>query len=127
MTWPRRFIEMVNLEEIRNYCLSKPHVSEGFPFDEETIVFKVGGKMFALSDVNSFEGINLKCDPDRSVELQESYMGIRPGYHMNKKHWITVNCNADVSREEVYRLIDTSYALVWNGLPKKVRNELEMG
>jgi predicted DNA-binding protein (MmcQ/YjbR family) len=120
-------VPFMHIEELRSYCLSFPATAEGFPFDEQTLVFKVGGKMFALADVNSFESINLKCLPETGVELRERYAGITPGYHMNKKHWITVKCNADVSRELVLELIRSSYELVVNSLTKKVKHELALG
>jgi predicted DNA-binding protein (MmcQ/YjbR family) len=115
------------LEKFYEYCLRKPFVTEGFPFDESTLVLKVGSKMFALTDVDRFESVNLKCDPERSVELRESYFGIQPGYHMNKKHWNTVSVNSDVSIVLMKELIDLSYNLVFQSLTKKERNELEMG
>lgn len=115
------------LEEFYEYCLRKPFVTEGFPFDKSTLVLKVGSKMFALTDVDRFESVNLKCDPERSVELRESYFGIQPGYHMNKKHWNTVSVNSDVSIFLMKELIDISYNLVFQSLTKKERNELEMG
>jgi predicted DNA-binding protein (MmcQ/YjbR family) len=117
----------MTFEFYREYCLKKPFVSEGFPFDKSTHVLKVGGKMFALSDIDDFTGINLKADPERSIELRERYMGINPGWHMNKTHWNTVNTAEDVSDELLLELIDHSYQIVYHSLPKKVRNELEMG
>lgn len=115
------------LEEFYEYCNRKPFVSEGFPFDQSTLVLKVGSKMFALTDVDHFESVNLKCDPERSIELREFYFGIQPGYHMNKKHWNTVSANADVSDDLLKELIDISYNLVFQSLTKKERHELEMG
>lgn len=113
----------MNIEEFRNYCIKKPGVSEGFPFDQKTLVFKVFGKMFALTDVEQFGGINLKCDPERAVELRESYDGVEPGYHMNKTHWNTVKTNMDVNDTLLRELIDQSYYLVLNSIPMKKRNE----
>lgn len=114
----------MNIEEFRSYCLAKSGVEETFPFDHKTIVFKVGGKMFALSDVEEFDAINLKCDPERAVELREHYDSVTPGYHMNKKHWNTVTINGDLNDHEIYALVDHSYEIVVNGLPKRLRNEL---
>lgn len=111
------------LDDLRNHCIEKPGVTEGFPFDKSTLVFKVFGKMFALLDVDSFESINLKCDPEKAIELRESHQGIQPGYHMNKTHWNTVLLNDDVTDELFVELIDHSYELVYASLPKKVRNE----
>jgi predicted DNA-binding protein (MmcQ/YjbR family) len=115
------------LEEFYEYCLRKPFVSEGFPFDRSTLVLKVGSKMFALLDIDSFEGVNLKCDPERSIELRESYFGINPGYHMSKNHWNTIKVNSDVNDVLFKELIDHSYELVYTSLTKKERYELEMG
>lgn len=115
----------MNIEEFRNYCIKKPGVTEGFPFDNKTLVFKVLGKMFALSDVEVFEGINLKCDPERAVELRERYDGVLPGYHMNKTHWNTVKTNMDVNDDLLRELIDLSYDLVLASIPQKKRNELQ--
>ena len=111
------------LDDLRNHCIAKPGVTEGFPFDKSTLVFKVFGKMFALVDVDVFETINLKCDPEKAVELRESHQGIQPGYHMNKTHWNSVYLNEDVSDQLLVELIDHSYELVYASLPKKVRNE----
>jgi predicted DNA-binding protein (MmcQ/YjbR family) len=109
------------------YCLQKPLTVESFPFDDRTLVFKVAGKMFALADVHVFESVNLKCDPERAIELREQFQGIQPGFHMNKKHWNTVLINRDVSDAMVYELIDHSYSLVYASLPKKLRNDHQVG
>lgn len=115
----------MNIEEYRTYCLSKKGVTEGFPFGGETLVFKVMGKMFALTDVDAFESVNLKCDPERAEELRALYGAVNPGYHMNKKHWNTITNNADVDDKLFYELIDHSYQLVKNSLSKKLKEELE--
>lgn len=107
------------LDDLRNHCIEKPGVTEGFPFDKSILVFKVFGKMFALLDVDSFESINLKCEPEKAIELRESHQGIQPGYHMNKTHWNTVLLNDDVTDELLVELIDHSYELVYASLPKK--------
>jgi predicted DNA-binding protein (MmcQ/YjbR family) len=117
----------MTVEFFREYCLRKPFVTEGFPFDASTLVFKVDGKMFALSDIDDFTGINLKADPEKSIELRERFMGIQPGWHMNKTHWNTVAIREDVPNELILELIDHSYSTVYNSLTKKRRNELEMG
>ena len=96
----------MNIEEIREYCLSKKGVTEGFPFDETTLVFKVMGKMFALTDLVDNLSINLKCDPERAIELREQHPAIIPGYHMNKALWNTVLIDGSLSRDFIYRLID---------------------
>jgi predicted DNA-binding protein (MmcQ/YjbR family) len=117
----------MNFEDFREYCLRKPFVTEGFPFDQSTLVFKVGGKIFLLTDIDSFVSVNLKCDPENCIELRERYQGIIPGFHMNKKHWNTVLLNSDVDQKLFLELIDDSYQLVFNSLSKKTRNELTLG
>ncbi len=116
----------MNIEEFRSYCLSKPMVTEEFPFDETTLVFKVLGKMFALCGLERQPpAVNLKCDPERAIDLREEYDGtIISGFHMNKKHWNTVEINS-LPRDLITELIDHSYDLVVKGLPKKVRQELK--
>ncbi len=113
----------MNAEFYRDYCIRKKGVTEGFPFDQKTLVFKVGGKMFALTDIDEFDFVNLKCDPERAVELRERYEGVKPGYHMNKSQWNSVYVNTDVGDQLFYELIDHSYQLIVDSLPKKVRIE----
>lgn len=110
---------MFDIESFRNYCLNKLHVTEEFPFNEETLVFKVAGKMFALANVDEFNSINLKCDPERAIELREQYEAILPGFHMNKKHWNTVELDGTVPLKLIKEMIDDSYNLVVLSLPKK--------
>lgn len=107
----------MNIEEFRDFCLSKPGSEEAMPFDDKVLVFKVAGKMFALCDVDGFESINLKCDPQKSVELREQYSGIKPGYHMNKKHWNTCEMDGSVPLDLIIKLINHSYDLVVESLP----------
>jgi predicted DNA-binding protein (MmcQ/YjbR family) len=114
----------MNIEEFRNYCISKKYVSEDFPFDKQTLVFKVVGKMFALCDVDEFVSINLKCNPELAIELREKYKGVTPGYHMNKKHWNTVSVLGDIPDSLLYNWIDHSYLLVLKSLPLKVQKNL---
>ena len=114
----------MDIERLRESCLSLPYVEEKFPFDEYTLVFYVGSKLFALTDLQTPNSVNLKCDPDQAIELRERYMGIVPGYHMNKKHWNTVVFNADVSDKLILELLHNSYQLVWNKLPRKEREAL---
>ena len=116
----------MNIEEYRDFCLALPGVTEEFPFDESALVFKVMGKMFALTNVDKFEGINLKADPEESIDLREQYSGINPGYHMNKKHWNTVDTDGSVEDELMYILIRNSYDLVAKGLTKKLKEELDI-
>ncbi|MCB0483915.1 MAG: MmcQ/YjbR family DNA-binding protein [Flavobacteriales bacterium] len=115
----------MHIEEYREYCISKKGVTEEFPFDNRTLVFKVMGKMFALTDVDDFESINLKTDPDIGEELRAQFTAIQPGYHMNKRLWITVATRGDVGDVKIRQLIDASYYLVLAGLPKRVREELD--
>src|SRR3972149_1870482 len=111
----------MNIETLREYCLSKPGVTESFPFGEDALVFKVLGKMFALMLLNQELTINLKCDPERAIELREKHPAIIPGYHMNKKHWNTLNVDGSLTENQILELIDHSYNLVFESLPKKVR------
>lgn len=119
----------MNIEEFRDYCLSLKAVTEHFPFDNRILVFKVMDKMFALTDIETFDSINLKCDPERAIELREKYHSVIEGYHMNKKHWNTILIEGVLSGElgtnELKSLIVHSYELVVSGLPKKVQKELE--
>ena len=114
----------MNIESYREYCLAKKGVTEDFPFDNETLVFKVGGKMFALTGIEQFKSINLKCDPERAIELREEYAGILPGYHMSKKHWNTVMMDGSVPMKLIKQMIDDSYDLVVSSLPKRDRDAL---
>ena len=118
----------MNLEAYYEYCLSKKGVTEHFPFDEDTLVFKVGGKMFALSSLSQWEkgqpSVNLKCDPEHAQELRAEYDDIQPGFHMSKTHWNTIAINASVQDALVKELIDHSYELVFKSLTKKIQNEI---
>jgi len=116
----------MDIDDLRGYCLSKPFTSEGFPFDNDTLVFKVAEKIFVLVGLdNTPLSINLKCDPERAIELREQHEAIIPGYHMNKQHWNTVVLNGSLPRPLVLELIDQSYSLVYCSLPKKTRSMLE--
>ncbi len=118
----------MNLENYYKYCLSKKGVTEHFPFDENTLVFKIGEKMFALANLSGFENgnptTNLKCDPERAQELRAEFDDIQPGYHMSKVHWNTINLNRNVSDKMVFELIDHSYNLVFKSLTKKIQEEV---
>ena len=118
----------MNLETYYEYCLSKKGVTEHFPFDEDTLVFKVGGKMFALSSLLQWEkgspSMNLKCDPERAQELRAEYDAIQPGFHMSKVHWNTIAVNQDVPNALLKELIDHSYDLVFKSLTKKIQTEI---
>jgi predicted DNA-binding protein (MmcQ/YjbR family) len=115
------------IDEFRDYCLAKKGVSECMPFDEHTLVFKVGPKMFALASLDQIPlRVNLKCDPDRAVILREEYPGVvLPGYHMNKTHWNTLVVGGDLNRLWYQELIDHSYDLVWASLTKKQKALIE--
>ncbi len=114
----------MNIEEFRDYCLALKGTTEGFPFGEDTLVFKVMDKMFALCSVDNFESINLKCDPELAVALRERYPSVRAGYHMNKKYWNTIVLNGQLPRQELQHWISHSYQLVVQGLPKAKQKEL---
>jgi len=115
----------MNLEIIRTFCLSKKGVSEEFPFDEDTLVFKVMGKIFCLTSLDNPVSVNLKCDPEKAVILREEHEEIQPGYHMNKVHWNTVSLIGSLSDKFILDLIEHSYNLVVKGLSKTLKNELE--
>ncbi len=106
----------MNLETLRQYCLKKEHASEDFPFDDETIVFRVGGKIFALMGIYDRPlTVNLKCDPELAIEHRERHEEVQPGWHMNKKHWNTVMLSGTLSSKEIFSMIDHSYDLVKEG------------
>ncbi len=104
----------MNIEELREYCLAKPNSTESFPFDNETLVFKVNNKIFLLASIESQPlQFNVKCNPEQAIELREQYpMAVLPGYHMNKKHWNTIIINGDLSLVQLQQFIDQSYDLV---------------
>jgi len=114
----------MNIEKIRDYCLSKNGVTESFPFDEITLVFKVIRKIFLLTNLGVDLSINLKCDPEKAIELREMYSSIVPGFHMNKKHWNTVIIDGSLSDLFIFSMIDHSYELVKQSLSKKQQMEL---
>lgn len=117
---------MIDLESIRNHCIAKPGViTEEFPFDDETLVFKLYGKIFLLTNVHDVPlSMNLKCDPERAIELRERYPAVQPGYHMNKKMWNTVTPDGSIPSRLVFELIDHSYDEVAKKLPKAVREKM---
>ena len=115
----------MDLESFREYCLKKPQATEGTPFGEDVLVFKVAGKMFALAALDEIPATaNLKCDPDLALELRDRYEQVRAGYHMNKKHWNTIEIDAGLPEPELRKMIDHSYDLVVKSLPKAVRAKL---
>ncbi|MBC5991754.1 MmcQ/YjbR family DNA-binding protein [Pontibacter sp. SD6] len=116
----------MHIEDFRDYCIAKKGVTEELPFDYDTLVFKVGGKMFALCSLSEYsKGIALKCNPARAIELRDQYpYQILPGYHMNKTHWNTVLPESGLDQQLIYRLIDESYSLVSSKLTKLVKAQI---
>lgn len=117
---------MLNIEHIREHCLKKKGVTEEFPFDEETLVFKVRGKIFLLASLECIPlQVNLKCDPEKAIELREEYDSVQPGYHMSKIHWNTIIIDGTIPIVELFNWIDISYNLVVAKLKKSERDMLE--
>lgn len=117
----------MHIEDLRLYCLSKPGVTDSFPFDESTLVFKVLHKMFAATSIDrEVFTVNLKCDPEWALTLREEHTQIQPGYHMNKKHWNTVNFEEGLEEGILKELIDHSYDLVVSGMSRKKKEELAL-
>lgn len=117
----------MNIEDIRSYCLAKKGVAEELPFGPDTLVFKVGGKIFLLIGLDQLDALcfNVKADPEYAVTLREKYVNtVFPGYHMNKKHWNTVYANRELQDPMLQQLIDDSYRLIWNNLPERIRKQL---
>ena len=117
----------MNAEDIRHSCLAKKGVTEGMPFGEGTLVFKVMDKLFALMGLDGDLSINLKCDPERAQELRAEYPAVGPGYHMNKRHWNTIRIDGSVDSALIYSWVDHSYDLVVQGLKKVDREALQAG
>lgn len=117
----------MNIESFRDYCLSLPGTSESLPFGPDTLVFKVGTKMFALTDIENFESINLKCDPDKAIDLRARHPEVKPGYHMNKRHWNTIEITHRISDDEYRTWIRASYDLVFAKLTKKEQESIVNG
>ena len=111
----------MHIEEFRDFCLSLPGTHEELPFGPDTLVFKVGGKLFALTDLRTFASFNVKCDPERAADLRERYAYVRPGFHMNKKHWNTVLLDAGATDAQLREWLTDSYHLVAAALPKAMR------
>src|SRR2546430_16264894 len=115
----------MDLAEFREYCLTKPGATEDTPFGPDVLVFKVGGKMFALAAFDAVPTtVNLKCDPDLALDLRDRYEQVRPGYHMNKKHWNTVEIEGSIPEAELRKMIDHSYDLVVKSLPRAKRSTI---
>jgi predicted DNA-binding protein (MmcQ/YjbR family) len=116
----------MDIEQLREYCLSKTAVEETLPFGPDTLVYKVGGKIFLLTGLEEELQFNVKCDPDLAVALRESFSCVLPGYHMNKKHWNTIIVDGSVSTRQLKEWIDHSYQLVVESLPKKLKEQLKL-
>ncbi len=114
----------MNIEELRTYCLSLAGVTEDFPFDENTLVFKVSGKMFCLTDLEGQLSVSLKNEPEKNIELREEHKAIKPGYHMSKAHWNTVEIDGSIPDDVIKNLIDESYDLVVMKLKKEEQQKL---
>ncbi|MCX6185640.1 MAG: MmcQ/YjbR family DNA-binding protein [Bacteroidetes bacterium] len=114
----------MNIELFRDHCIAKKGVEETFPFDEDTLVFKVMGKMFALISISDPTNVNLKCRPNYAIELRQEFDAIIPGFHMNKSNWNTVRFNEDANDKLILDLVNLSYDLVVAGLTKKLQKEL---
>jgi predicted DNA-binding protein (MmcQ/YjbR family) len=115
----------MDLEAFREYCLSKPGSTESTPFGEDVLVFKVASKMFALAALDEIPvTVNLKCDPDIALELRDRYEQVQPGYHMNKKHWNTVELGGGIPDSDLRKMIDHSYEMVVKNLPKAAKAKL---
>jgi predicted DNA-binding protein (MmcQ/YjbR family) len=115
----------MNIEDLREYCLSKKKVTEGFPFNETTLVFKVMNKMFALTDLESDLMVALKCDPELAISLRERYPAVTPAWHFNKKHWNGVQIDGSIDDNKIKEWIDHSYDLVVSGLTRKEKQEMQ--
>lgn len=114
----------MNIEQVREYCLSKKGVTEELPFDEESPVYKVMGKIFLIASLTPPFSINIKCDPEKAVDLRERYPAVTPGYHMDKRHWNTVEIEGTIRNSLIEEWIDHSYDLVVKGLSKSLKEEL---
>jgi predicted DNA-binding protein (MmcQ/YjbR family) len=115
----------MDIEKVRNYCLKKKKTTEGFPFGEGVLVFKVMNKMFCLVNLDPPFTINLKCSPEYAVELREKYSAVTPGYHMNKTHWNTITLDGSIPDKEILSWIDHSYELIATSIPKKEQSLLK--
>lgn len=109
----------MNIEEFRDFCFSLKAVTESLPFDKNTLVFKIKGKIFALTNINNFSSINVKCDPEKAITLREEYQAVIPGFHMNKKHWNTIKIDGTISNKLLKEWTLDSYNIIVSNLPKK--------
>ena len=118
-------IDSMNIEMLRDYCIGKPGATESSPFDEVTLVFKVANKMFALTGLDSDLAVNLKCEPEKAIELRETFTCVLPGRHMSKIHWYTVICDNSIPDSILFEWIDDSYNLVVSKLSKREKALIE--
>jgi predicted DNA-binding protein (MmcQ/YjbR family) len=120
----------MEISDLYEYCLNKKGVTEHFPFDNDTLVFKIGGKIFMLTSLSNWEKgkklINVKCKPELAIEQRSIYNAVQPGYHMNKTHWNTIDIQLDMSFKEILKCIDHSYELVFKSLSKKIKIEIDL-
>ena len=114
----------MSLDHFREYCLSLKGITEQIPFDENILVFKVMGKMFALCNMMTFEYCNLKCDPEKAIRIREEFTEVTPAWHMNKKHWNSVSFMGDLSDQQIKQWVKDSYNLVVKNMPKKLRKQI---
>ncbi|HKM93209.1 MAG TPA: MmcQ/YjbR family DNA-binding protein [Prolixibacteraceae bacterium] len=115
----------MNIESLREYCISKKGATESFPFDEVTLVFKVMNKIFAMTNLDAELSLNVKCDPEKAITLRETYAFVRPGYHMSKIHWNTIDISDEVPDKLIIEWIDHSYSLIVKSLTRKQKEELK--
>lgn len=115
----------MNIEELRDFCLSLKGVEESMPFDDKTLVFTIKGKMFCATDITTFELVNVKCEPEKAIRLREEFDEVIPGYYMNKKHWNSIKTDGKITSKQFEKWIKNSYGLVVAGLPKKIQKELK--
>ncbi|MCD4698817.1 MAG: MmcQ/YjbR family DNA-binding protein [Bacteroidales bacterium] len=115
----------MNIEEFRSFCLSLKEAEEGMPFDKKTLVFTIKGKMFTLTNIETFELINVKCIPEEAIILREQFDAVIPGYYMNKKHWNSIKMDSPIPDKQIKEWIKNSYDLVVSSLPKKIQKELQ--
>lgn len=114
----------MNVEELRDYCLQKSGVTEGLPFGEDTLVFKVGNKIFLLISLDAGNRFNVKCDPELAIELRDRHPEVIPGYHMNKTHWNTVYMDGNLTNKQLCDMIDHSYLLILKSMPKAIQAQI---
>lgn len=114
----------MNIETYRNFCLQQKGVTESFPFDDKTLVFKLMGKIFTLASLEPFESLNVKCEPQKAIQLRGQYPSVLPGYHMNKTHWNTILIGRELTNHQIFQFIKESYQLIFKKLPRKTQEEL---